>query len=166
MTQMHSRREVLKRGVAVAGLGAFGIPEWMTPALAQGETVMPFTDLPDVINWRRTPDRRMIDVRTVDSFITDKDEFFTTQHYGHPQIDPTSYRLEVSGLVDRPLSLSIDEIRALPSRELVFGFECSGNRGPINGPVEQRTLDGRSSPDRARAGGCAGVGTRVCLSRG
>ena len=133
MTQQHSRRDVLKGSMALAGLGVFGVPEWMMPALAQGESVMPFTDLPDVINWRRTPDRRMIDVRTVNSFITDKDQFFTTQHYGHPQIDPASYRLEVSGLVDRPLSLSIDEIRALPSRELVFGFECSGNRGPING---------------------------------
>lgn len=133
MSQMRSRREVLKGTAALAGLGVLGVPEWMVPALAQGETVMPFTDLPDVINWRRTPDRRMIDVRTVDTFLTDKDEFFTTQHYGHPDIDPASYRLEVSGLVDRPLSLSIDDIRALPSRELVFGFECSGNRGPING---------------------------------
>ena len=75
----------------------------------------------------------MLDVRSVNSVFTDRDEFFTTQHYGHPEIDGSAYRLKVSGLVDRPLSLSIDELRALPSRELVFGFECSGNRGPLNG---------------------------------
>ena len=132
-TQKHSRRDVLKGSLALAGMGMFGVPELALPALAQGETVVPFTDLPDVINWRRTPDRRMLDIRTINSVYTHRDEFFTTQHYGHPEIDIAAYRLEVSGLVDRPLSLSINELRSMPNRNLVFGFECSGNRGPING---------------------------------
>ena len=133
MTKQSSRRDVLKGSLALAGMGMFGVPEWVLPALAQGETPVPFTDLPEVINWRRTPDRRMLDIRTIDSVFTHRDQFFTTQHYGHPEIDPGTYRLNVSGLVDQPLSLSIDEIRAMPSRDLIFGFECSGNRGPING---------------------------------
>ena len=133
MTKQSSRRDVLKGSLALAGMGMFGVPEWVLPALAQGETAVPFTDLPEVINWRRTPDRRMLDIRTIDSVFTDRDQFFTTQHYGHPEIDPATYRLNVSGLVDQPLSLSIDDIRAMPPRDLIFGFECSGNRGPING---------------------------------
>ena len=133
MSKHSSRRDVLKGSLALAGMGMLGLPEWALPALAQGETEVPFTDLPDVINWRRTPDRRMLDIRTVENVFTHRDRFFTTQHYGHPDIDPATYRLKVSGLVDQPLSLSIDDIRALPARELVFGFECSGNRGPING---------------------------------
>ena len=133
MSKHSSRRDVLKGSLALAGMGMLGLPEWALPALAQGETEVPFTDLPDVINWRRTPDRRMLDIRTVENVFTHRDRFFTTQHYGHPEIDPATYRLKVSGLVDQPLSLSIDDIRALPARELVFGFECSGNRGPING---------------------------------
>ena len=75
----------------------------------------------------------MLDIRTIDSVFTNRDEFFTTQHYGHPTIDLDTYRLKVSGLVERSLSLSLAELRAMPSRELIFGFECSGNRGPING---------------------------------
>lgn len=133
MEQERSRRDLLKGSLALAGLGVFGVPEWMMPTLAQGETVVPFTDLPEVINWRRTPDRRMLDIRTINSVFTDRDEFFTTQHYGHPTIDLPTYRLKVSGLVERSLSLSLAELRAMPSRELIFGFECSGNRGPING---------------------------------
>jgi DMSO/TMAO reductase YedYZ molybdopterin-dependent catalytic subunit len=31
------------------------------------------------------------------------------------------------------VSLSLDDLRRMPARELVFGFECSGNRGPVNG---------------------------------
>ena len=133
MMKQRSRRDVLKGSLALAGVGMFGLPEWALPALAQGETEVPFTDLPDVINWRRTPDRRMLDIRTIENVFTHRDRFFTTQHYGHPEIDAATYRLEVSGLVDQPLSLSIDDLRAMPARELVFGFECSGNRGPING---------------------------------
>ena len=38
----------------------------------------------------------------------------------------------MSGLVDTPLELSLSDLRGLPSRELVFGFECSGNGGPQN----------------------------------
>ncbi len=133
MKQHKSRRQILKGSLAAAGMGFLGGTQWVFPALAQGETVVPFTDLPDVINWQRTPDRRMFDVRTIDGVFTPRDKFFTTQHYGHPTINAETYRLQVSGLVERSLSLSLDEIRALPSRELIFGFECSGNRGPING---------------------------------
>ena len=133
MAKETSRREVLKGGVALAGLGALGVPEWAFPALAQGETLVEFTDLPEEIVLARTPDRRIIDVREIDGPITPADKWFTTQHYGHPDIDVDAYRLRVSGLVDSPLELSMSDLRAMPSTELVFGFECSGNRGPLNG---------------------------------
>ena len=131
--QTTTRREILKGSVALAGLGVLGFPEWAFPALAQGETLVAFTDLPEEVVLERTPDRRIIDVRDIDGPVTPADKWFTTQHYGHPEIDRATYRLAVSGLVDRPLSLSLGDLRGLPSRELVFGFECSGNRGPLNG---------------------------------
>ena len=133
MTTDHTRRQLLKGSLAVAGLGFLGIPEWALPALAQGETLVPFTDLPQTITLERTPVNRIIDVRMIDGPITPRDQWFTQQHYGHPEIDAATYRLRVSGLVDRPLSLSLADLRGMPSREIVFGFECSGNRGPLNG---------------------------------
>ena len=133
MDPQTSRRDVLKGSLAIAGLGVMGVPAWALPSLAQGRTLVPFTDLPDEIVIERTPDRRIIDVRHIDGPITPRDQFFTTQHYGHPAIDGSSYRLQVSGLVDRPLNLSLADLRGMPSRELVFGFECSGNGGPLNG---------------------------------
>ena len=133
MTRQTKRRDILKGSLAMAGLGALGIPEWAVPALAQGETLMKFTDLPDEIRLIRGPDRRIIDVRHIDGFFTPTGQFFTTQHYGHPEIDAATYRLRVSGLVDEPLALSLADLRGMPSRELIFGFECSGNRGPLNG---------------------------------
>ena len=133
MTRQTTRRDMIKGSVALAGLGVLGLPDWAFPALAQEETLVPFTDLPDTLTLERTPERRIIDIRTVRDEFTPSDQFFTTQHYGHPEIDTATYRLRVSGLVDQTLSLSMDDLRAMPSRELVVGFECSGNRGPVNG---------------------------------
>ena len=133
MTRQNTRREILKGGLAAAGLGVLGFPEWVMPALAQGETLVPFTDLPDNINLTPTPDRRIIDIRKISGALTPRDQFFTTQHYGHPDVDPATYRLKIAGLVDRPLSISLDELKQMRSTEIVFGFECSGNRRPLQG---------------------------------
>src|SRR3954468_21774958 len=133
MTIQNTRREILKGGLAAAGLGVFGIPEWALPALAQGETVVTFTDIPENVRWETPPDRRMLDVRTIDSQFTPKDKFATTQHYGHPDIDPAAYRLKISGLVDHAKQLSLDDLKKIGARDLVAGFECSGNRGPLQG---------------------------------
>ena len=133
MTTQSTRREILKSGLALAGLGVLGFPEWALPALAQGEALVPFTDLPENFKTVTAPDRRVIDIRQIDGPFTPKDLFFTTQHYGHPVVDPATFSLKISGLVDRPTSLSLDELRRMGGAEFVVGFECSGNRRPLQG---------------------------------
>jgi DMSO/TMAO reductase YedYZ molybdopterin-dependent catalytic subunit len=128
-----TRRDVLKGSLALAGLAAMGVPDWVLPVLAQGETLVPFTDLPEVFNATPTPDRRLLDVRTIAGPLTHRDHFFTTQHYGHPEVDGATFQLKLSGLVDRPLSLSLADLRGMKPVDLVNGFECSGNRRPLQG---------------------------------
>jgi DMSO/TMAO reductase YedYZ molybdopterin-dependent catalytic subunit len=41
-----------------------------------------------------------------------------------PSIDPTTYRLRVEGLVERPVDLSLADLRALPRAEQVSDFHC------------------------------------------
>src|SRR4030095_2163858 len=130
---MTTRRDVLKGTFAVAGLAALGLPEWVMPVLAQGETVVPFTDLPANANFTPTPITRQLDIRTITGPFTPKDQFFTTQHYGHPDVDPATFTLKVSGLVERPVALSLDDLKKMGGTELVAGFECSGNRRPLQG---------------------------------
>ncbi len=48
-------------------------------------------------------------------------------HYDIPEVDPAAWRLELDGLVGAPLSLSLDELRARPAREVVATMECAGN---------------------------------------
>src|SRR5215471_4310026 len=133
MMNQPSRRAILKGSLAVAGLGVLGVPEWVLPALAQGETEVPFTDIPDNVRWDTPPDRRGLDIRTIVSGqFTPKDKFATTQHYGHPDVDMAAFKLKISGLVDRPKQLTVDDLKKMGSSDLVAGFECSGNRGPLN----------------------------------
>ena len=133
MTKQSTRREALRGSLAVAGLSVLGLPEWAFPELAEGETLVPFTDMPENFPTTMGPDRRIIDIRKIDGPFTPKDQFYTVQHMGHPEIDLATYRLKVSGLVERPKSLSLDELRRMGSAELVAGFECSGNRAPLQG---------------------------------
>ncbi|HXV62052.1 MAG TPA: molybdopterin-dependent oxidoreductase [Vicinamibacteria bacterium] len=124
MTSELSRREVLIGGVA--GLSALALPEWALPALVQDEELVPFTDYPEDWTTDRGPERRFFDIRRIGP-ITPADEFFTTQHYPHPRIDGATFRLKMTGLVEREGELSLDDIRGLGRTELVAGFECSGN---------------------------------------
>src|SRR5262245_6555049 len=129
-----SRRTLLKQlGLVGVGLSIADLPGWVLPALAQGETVVPFTDIPANVRWETPPDRRQLDVQTIDGPFTPKDKFFTTQHYGHPDVDPATYKLKVTGLVNQTKAFSLDDLKRMGGKELIAGFECSGNRGPISG---------------------------------
>jgi DMSO/TMAO reductase YedYZ molybdopterin-dependent catalytic subunit len=48
-------------------------------------------------------------------------------HYDIPAVDPAAWRLSVGGRVERELSLSLDELRALPSVTRAVTMECAGN---------------------------------------
>jgi len=43
---------------------------------------------------------------------------------GYPYQSPVSYRLSVDGLVDRPTSLSLADLRSRPATSLVRAFQC------------------------------------------
>ena len=132
-----NRREVIKNSLAAATLGALADFEWVLPALAQGEVMVPFTDshVNPPFNANPAPDRRLYDTRSLTNVYTPPAEFFTTQHYGHPDVDMTAYRLKIGGLVNTPMTLTLDELKKMGSSELIAGFECSGNRRPVQGLI-------------------------------
>ena len=105
MSNLISRRESLKRGLAATSLLAL-LAESELPALAQGETDVPFTDYPANYNPNGNPNaaNRFLDIRKIDGQITPTDQFFFIQHYNRPEIDPATYRLKITGLVNKPLA--------------------------------------------------------------
>ena len=48
-------------------------------------------------------------------------------HFDIPHVDTEAWRLEIGGLVERPLSLSLPDLRARPARTLTITLECAGN---------------------------------------
>jgi DMSO/TMAO reductase YedYZ molybdopterin-dependent catalytic subunit len=124
-----TRRETLIRGIAATSLLSF-VPDWATPALAQGETEVPFTDIPKTFNPAPPGSAvRLLDIRKIDGHVTPKDQFFAVQHFAQPDVDPATYRLKLTGLVNKPVELTIADIRGMKSAEIAAGYECSGNRG-------------------------------------
>jgi len=122
-----TRRETLKRGLAAAGALAL-VPEWALPALAQGEVDVPFTDLPATFNFSPPGgNNRFLDLRKIDGFLTPADQFFFIQHYDKPQVDGASYRLKLTGLVSKPVELSLADLQSMKPVDVVNGYECSGN---------------------------------------
>jgi DMSO/TMAO reductase YedYZ molybdopterin-dependent catalytic subunit len=48
-------------------------------------------------------------------------------HFDIPDVDPSSWRLEIGGNVERALHLDLEEIRARPARTMPVTMECAGN---------------------------------------
>lgn len=69
--------------------------------------------------------------------ITPNDAFFVRYHLANlpTSIDPASYRLAVRGSVERPLALSLDQLRGLGEAvDVVAVNQCSGNSRGYSSP--------------------------------
>ena len=67
---------------------------------------------------------------------------YERHHGGIPTLDPTAHRLVIRGMVARPLSLSMADLRRLPSITRTLVLECGGNSAgewAAPGPDVQRT---------------------------
>jgi DMSO/TMAO reductase YedYZ molybdopterin-dependent catalytic subunit len=87
----------------------------------QGE-VIPFADTPKFdpakprLPWDQTSD-----------WLTPDGQFFFVGHYGYPEVDAKTWKLDISQGVAKPLSFTLDDIRKRPAREYIATMECSGN---------------------------------------
>jgi len=76
--------------------------------------------------------------------------FYVRNHFQIPQLDPGSWLLTVSGLVERPLGLTLRDLTNMRSQTLVVTLECAGNgRAALTPPVpgEQWTLGAVSTAE-------------------
>jgi sulfane dehydrogenase subunit SoxC len=72
--------------------------------------------------------------------ITPADLHFERHHAGVPLIDPARHTLLVHGLVDRPLTFSVADIKRFPQVTRTYFVECSGNgRGAYREPKPELT---------------------------
>jgi sulfane dehydrogenase subunit SoxC len=57
---------------------------------------------------------------------TPQHQLFVLAHMGIPQPDAAAWRLEITGLVERPQTLTLDDIMRLPVREVQTFHQCAG----------------------------------------
>jgi sulfane dehydrogenase subunit SoxC len=126
-----NRRRFLKQAAALAGVAA-GAGLAAKGQSAQAQTSNVHTEPP------RRGARYSIDHMThytplheYQGIITPARLHFMQQHSSEfPEIDYNEHRLRIYGLVDRPLSFSMAELKQLPSVSRVHFVECHGNSSP------------------------------------
>jgi len=135
------RRIFLKAGAAggatllTATAGAQDRPDWMRmPGAGMSETGAPS-------EYETQLHRRAIGSQTgttgsgasrtplpyLDGIITPSRLHFERHHSGIPNIDPDQHKLIIHGLVDRPLSFSLDALARYQTVSSIQFLECAGN---------------------------------------
>src|SRR6266566_2515026 len=61
--------------------------------------------------------------------ITPSGLHYERHHGGIPNIDPTTHRLVIHGLVDRPIKYSLADLKRFPTLSRTYFMECSGTTG-------------------------------------
>jgi DMSO/TMAO reductase YedYZ molybdopterin-dependent catalytic subunit len=122
----------LKRRTVVSGAVAAGVL-LQGRALAQsasGLRVIPWSDQPaPVPPPLANVVKGITPWESLDSWITPNDQFFSIAHYDRPIIEEKAWRLDVAGMVAKPMTLTLANLKALPRQEVTSTLECSGNNG-------------------------------------
>jgi DMSO/TMAO reductase YedYZ molybdopterin-dependent catalytic subunit len=142
-----TRRTLLQGGgAALAGVSVLRVAgptaAFQTPVTGE---VIPWLDqlepnpVPEVIVQQL--DWEQVDA---DSWITPTDQFFVIKHFNLPELSEADWSLEVSGLVDTPMTLTLDELKGREQQDVTFTLECSGNTGLpfFNGGIGNATWTG------------------------
>jgi DMSO/TMAO reductase YedYZ molybdopterin-dependent catalytic subunit len=135
-TKFTNRRKFL--GAALAGGASSVLPSWVGAAekinlpMAYGEReLIAFPEKKPMIVLTSRPPQLETPFKYYDNHvITPNDEFFVRYHMaGIPtSIDPNTYRLKIGGNVEKPLEISLKQLKEnFPSQRIVAVNQCSGN---------------------------------------
>ncbi len=68
-------------------------------------------------------------LHALDGIITPSGVCFERHHGGVAEIDPAQHRLMIHGMVDRPLVLTLEDVKRLPRVNRIYFLECAANSG-------------------------------------
>jgi sulfite dehydrogenase (cytochrome) subunit A len=131
------RRWLLRAGsLTLAGLLPAGCSRRPPAASVPDDPLMRF---PEKVAMRLVNDRPPCletPWRFFQTDITPNEAFFVRWHLQAiaTNIDLQTWKLRISGAVERPLELSLDELKKLPAHEVVAVNQCSGNSRGLFGP--------------------------------
>ena len=126
-----SRRSLLKGGAqALAGMSVLQIAGPERAFGQAGGEVVPWLDQPPPNPAPPEVVGKLLDWQSLNSWTTPAGDFFNVSHYGLPTgLNEANWKVEVSGLVARPRTLTLADIKARPLQEVDFTLDCSGDTG-------------------------------------
>jgi DMSO/TMAO reductase YedYZ molybdopterin-dependent catalytic subunit len=117
-----SRRDMIKGSVALAAaafsqypLSLFGGPE-----AEEGGVLIPFLNAQPAVK-RQTRWAELTSWKTAD------EDLYVVSHYNTPDLKADNHHLEITGLVKKPITLSLDQIKSRKKQSLYATLECGGN---------------------------------------
>jgi DMSO/TMAO reductase YedYZ molybdopterin-dependent catalytic subunit len=124
------------RVVASGGCGApLPVPE-VTPALDPEEICQHAIDAGLLVHRAHPLNCETPLSELVGGVVVPTARFYVRNNFPIPKLDASDFRLRVSGLVDRPLSLSLRDLQNMRSQTEVVTLECAGNgRTSFDPPV-------------------------------
>jgi DMSO/TMAO reductase YedYZ molybdopterin-dependent catalytic subunit len=123
-----SRRDLFAFAARASAIGLVARAFPWTPLSAQGlkPTVAPGKEKL-LVRSLRPPDYES-PVALLDSWITPVEHFYVRSHLPVPPgLDGATWTLSIDGEVNAPVSLTLDELRKLPSTTITTTLECAGN---------------------------------------
>ena len=124
------------RVVASGGCGAPLPAGGVTPALDPEEICQDAIDAGLVVHRAHPLNCETPLPELVGGVVMPTARFYVRNNFPIPNLDAADYRLRVSGLVDRPLTLSLRELHNMRSQSEVVTLECAGNgRTQFDPPV-------------------------------
>lgn len=98
-------------------------------------------------NLKRTPSptSSRTPLQNLHGTITPSDLHYERHHAGVPVVDPKAYRLLVHGMVERPLTFTLDDLKRFPAATRTCFLECSGNFGGTREETTAQELCGLTS---------------------
>jgi DMSO/TMAO reductase YedYZ molybdopterin-dependent catalytic subunit len=120
-TRALTRRDMLRGSVALAALACAQSPLRTFGFKEPSETdiVLPFMD--------QQPAGRGLRWEQLTDWFTPNEDVFNVQHYGVPEFDVGKWNLEVSGLVKRTRTFTLEDIKSRKATTITATLECSGN---------------------------------------
>jgi len=142
-----TRRDFLKAlgqaGTVLAGAAAGAPAAQAADDPLAGRPLVRYPEKTDLILLTSRPPQLETPMKYFDRAITPNDAFFVRYHiFPVPTaVDLSTWRLRVHGLVDRPLDLSMDDLKTkFPATRVVAANQCSGNS---RGRFSPRVLGGQ-----------------------
>jgi DMSO/TMAO reductase YedYZ molybdopterin-dependent catalytic subunit len=117
-----TRRDAIKGSVAVAALAFAQYPLSMFggPPAEQGGRLIPFLDIQPV-------SRKQTNWSQLKSWYTDSKDLYVVSHYGVQTLKAEEHTLEISGLVKKPRTFTLDELKRRKRKTITATLECGGN---------------------------------------